>query len=239
MRTLLTRPRLELWVTDRSDGNLSCAWEEDDQPVHRTQHVLAEIGCRPEHAVLMQVTHEDTIYEASLDDRGRGILDRSSAPVAEALLTREVGTMLCLLTADCVPLIVCDRSHELLLLAHVGRAPLFRGLVSACVECLKVHGADDISAYLGPGIGPDSYRLDHMPQGVPEDLSSFVLTGDDGIRIDLPGAITYQLTHHGVPADRVCNHGSDTYTDEDQFSHLRSMHTGEPEGRFMTLVRMV
>jgi YfiH family protein len=81
-----------------------------------------------------------------------------SVPDADAAWTTESGLGLAILTADCVPLVLCDRRASVLAVAHGG----WRGLVSGVIEQLVAQlpvPPDDLLAWLGPAIGPDAYEI--------------------------------------------------------------------------------
>ncbi|NBD73936.1 hypothetical protein GVX82_02755 [Patescibacteria group bacterium] len=234
-----TAPGLDLWFTDHSDGNLSFAWGATEEVRARRHTVLAQAGSDPSRAVVMQCRHEDVVVRVDREDGGRGVLEGATAPVAEALLTQEPDLTLCLLTADCVPLVLTDRERSLLLLAHVGRMPLARGLVEKCVAVAGEVALAPLEAHLGPGIYPSSYVLPDSSAPSDPVLTPFTRAhGPEAVRVDLFGAIRAELTRAGIASARIYDHSYDTAATEQQFSHYRAVRTGEPEGRFMTLARL-
>lgn len=81
-----------------------------------------------------------------------------SVPDADAAWTTERRLGLAILTADCVPVVLCDRRASVLAVAHGG----WRGLVSGVIEQLVAQlpvAPDELLAWLGPAIGPDAYEV--------------------------------------------------------------------------------
>ena len=87
-------------------------------------------------------------------------------PRADAVWTRERGLGIAVLTADCLPVVIADRSGTLIAVAHAGWRGLVGGVISATLADLPV-AASDCVAWLGPAIGPDAYEVgDDVAQAV-------------------------------------------------------------------------
>jgi hypothetical protein len=155
----------------------------------------------------------------------------STVPEADAAWTRERHLGLAVLTADCVPVVVCDRVGAVLGVAHGG----WRGLVSGVLETLLTAlpaRAEHLVAWLGPAIGPDAYE-------VGEDVAAAVAALPDGARLtatclrpagpgkhylDLFTLSAQLLERAGVPVvttERLCS-----YSDRRFFSYRRDGRTG-------------
>lgn len=152
-------------------------------------------------------------------------------PEADAAWTREPGLGLAVLTADCVPVVVAHREATLVGVAHGG----WRGLVSGVLENLiraMPAPPGELSAWLGPAIGPAVYE-------VGEDVTAAVRALPHGERLavdclregaagrwhlDLFTLTTLLLERAGVHAvhtERLC-----TYSDARFFSYRREGRTG-------------
>ncbi|MEO6697098.1 MAG: peptidoglycan editing factor PgeF, partial [Gammaproteobacteria bacterium] len=76
---------------------------------------------------------------------------------ADGAYTRETGVVCAVLTADCLPLLLCDQSGTHIAAVHVG----WRGLAAGVIEA-ALHHFDDtrhVLAWLGPAIGPQSFEV--------------------------------------------------------------------------------
>jgi YfiH family protein len=77
---------------------------------------------------------------------------------ADASVARSPGQVCAVMTADCLPLLLCDASGQAVAAVHAG----WRGLVAGVVEqTVGVLGGDpgQILAWLGPAIGPDAFEV--------------------------------------------------------------------------------
>lgn len=79
-------------------------------------------------------------------------------PEADASMTREAGCVCAVLTADCLPVLLCDRSGTRVAAAHAGWRGLAAGVLESAVEAMDVPGGE-ILAWLGPAIGPQSFEV--------------------------------------------------------------------------------
>ena len=97
----------------------------------------------------------------------------------------------------------------------------------------------DILAYIGPGIHKESYIIDRPAElKILPDWQRFLTEiGTDKIQIDIVGYNQAQMLKAGLLPENIFIDPTDTATSNDYFSHYRSERiTGEPEGRFATVV---
>ncbi|MHB1543252.1 MAG: peptidoglycan editing factor PgeF [Gammaproteobacteria bacterium] len=76
---------------------------------------------------------------------------------ADASCTRRPGTVLAVLTADCLPVFFADRAGLRVGLAHAGWRGLACGVLQATLEALGGEPRD-LLAWIGPGIEPERYE---------------------------------------------------------------------------------
>lgn len=92
---------------------------------------------------------------------GRGIADADQvarAPEADGSVARKTGVVCAVLTADCLPVLLCDRSGTAVAAAHAGWRGLADGVVEAAVRAMALD-AGTILAWLGPSIGPQAFEV--------------------------------------------------------------------------------
>lgn len=78
--------------------------------------------------------------------------------VADAAFAQDPGRICSVLTADCLPVLFCNRSGTAVAAAHAG----WRGLAGGVLENTLARFAEppqDILAWLGPAIGPDVFEV--------------------------------------------------------------------------------
>ena len=85
-------------------------------------------------------------------------LGRESNPEADAAFTRQPGQVCAVLTADCLPVLFCDRAGSVVAAAHAGWRGLAGGVLEATVAAMQV-APGDILAWMGAAIGPQAFEV--------------------------------------------------------------------------------
>lgn len=156
------------------------------------------------------------------------------APVAaDAAWTTRSGVVCAVLTADCLPLLLCDRAGTRVAAVHAGWRGLHDGVIAATLAALGVP-AQTLCAWIGPGIGVEAYAVgaDLRARFLaldPGNAECFLRRGDRW-HADLPALARRQLQQAGVEsiaASELC-----TYADRRFYSYRRDGVTG----RFASLI---
>lgn len=79
-------------------------------------------------------------------------------PEADAAFTRERGRVCAVLTADCLPVLFCDRAGSVVAAAHAGWRGLAGGVLEATVAAMQVPPGE-IIAWMGAAIGPQAFEV--------------------------------------------------------------------------------
>ena len=82
----------------------------------------------------------------------------TQVPAADAAIARSVGVVCGVMTADCLPVLLCDRSGSVVAAAHAGWRGLQAGVIERTVAALGV-AEGQVLAYLGPAIGPLAFEV--------------------------------------------------------------------------------
>lgn len=77
---------------------------------------------------------------------------------ADASCARHAGRACAVLTADCLPLLLCDTAGTVVAAAHAGWRGLAAGVIEATVTAMAVP-APQLLAWLGPAIGPTAFEV--------------------------------------------------------------------------------
>ena len=135
---------------------------------------------------------------------GRACEPHSKVPEADAMWTDEPGVLLGIAAADCVPVLVADRTG-LIGAAHAGWEGTTKRVAQALVRELARAGADvaALVAAIGPSIGPCCYTVDEARAAVIRERlgagsADALRAGGDRITFDLWGANATQLADAGV-----------------------------------------
>lgn len=77
---------------------------------------------------------------------------------ADASVAFAPGTVCTVMTADCLPLLLCDRAGTAVAAVHAGWRGLLAGVIEAAVARLRIPAAE-LLVWLGPAIGPQSFEV--------------------------------------------------------------------------------
>lgn len=80
------------------------------------------------------------------------------APDADGAVCRAGGAVCAVMTADCLPLLQCDRAGTVVGAAHAGWRGLLGGVIEATVAAMRV-APSEILVWLGPAIGPQAFEV--------------------------------------------------------------------------------
>ena len=83
----------------------------------------------------------------------------SGAPQADASIATQAGAVCVIMTADCMPVLLADVNGKVVGAAHAGWRGLAGGVLEATVAAMRTAGAGELTAWLGPGIGPNHFEV--------------------------------------------------------------------------------
>ena len=93
---------------------------------------------------------------------GTRVINLDSTPTsteADASIATRDGVVCAIMTADCTPVLLADRHGRVVGAAHAGWRGLASGVLAATVNAMRDAGAEEILAWLGPGIGPQAFEV--------------------------------------------------------------------------------
>lgn len=160
--------------------------------------------------------------------------DGDGAPrEADAALTRRSGVVLAVLTADCLPILLCRDDGAAVAAVHAGWRGLAAGVVEAALAALGEPAR--LLAWIGPAIGAASYEVGAEVRAafVGADAgadAALTPTRPGHWRCDLAALARRRLQAAGV--SRVHGGDFDTHADPRFYSYRRQAQTG----RFASLI---
>ncbi|WHS59513.1 peptidoglycan editing factor PgeF [Pseudomonas sp. G2-4] len=161
--------------------------------------------------------------------------DPAQVATADASWTATPGIACAAMTADCLPVLFCNRAGTRVAAAHAGWRGLANGVLEATLDSLAVP-ADEILAWLGPAIGPQAFEVgpevrEAFIAQLPQAAQAFVPSHNAGkFLADIYALARLRLSARGVTA--VYGGGLCTVTDPRFFSYRRNPRTG----RFASLI---
>ena len=154
---------------------------------------------------------------------------------ADATFTSQQNVVCVVLTADCLPILLCNQDGTQVAAIHAG----WRGLLDGVIESTLAEmdcGRDGLMAWLGPAIGPEVFEVGHDVRDAfidrdSEAVTAFKQSANNKWLADIYALARQRLSRAGVSA--VYGAGFCTYSDADRFySYRRDGVTG----RMATLI---
>ncbi|GGY20217.1 peptidoglycan editing factor PgeF [Paludibacterium paludis] len=147
VRTLITTRRGGVSEPPFDGANFGLHVGDDPEAVRRNRELLRR-DLPAEPAWLNQV-HGTTVVDAAR---------AQDMPDADASVARAPGAVCVVMTADCLPVLLCDREGTVVGACHAGWRGLANGAIDATVREMGVP-AGSLMAWLGPAIGPDAFEV--------------------------------------------------------------------------------
>lgn len=150
--------------------NLGQHVADDPALVERNRARLAE--ALPNYPAFIWQVHGATVVDAATVARG------SKGPDADASIATASGVVCTVMTADCLPVLFADVDGKVVGAAHAGWRGLAAGVLNETVAAMRAAGAGEITAWLGPAIGPAQFEVGR------EVLDAFVGTATSAAEAD-------------------------------------------------------
>jgi polyphenol oxidase len=238
-------PQVKAAATLRTGGVSKGAFESlnlgthvGDEPaaVAENRRLLrAALGLPGEPSWLNQV-HGSAVVDASAADIKQSAQGSVETPAtADASIARGPGGVCVVMTADCLPVIFCDRAGSRVGAAHAGWRGLAGGVLGATIDALATPPSQ-LLAWLGPAIEPDAFEVgdevrEAFLQISADNAAAFRANARGRWQADLYQLARNELARLGVTA--VYGGGFESFADSKRFfSYRRENRTG----RMATLV---
>ncbi|MEK6664617.1 MAG: peptidoglycan editing factor PgeF [Pseudomonadota bacterium] len=218
-------PNVRALITTRTGGvslgpyaSMNPADHVGDEPLAVAANRARLRAALPSEPFWLKQVHGDLVAEA-----GSGPIE------ADASIARVAKQVCAVLTADCLPVLLCAADGSVVGAAHAGWRGLCAGVLERTVAAMGVPG-QQVLAYLGPAIGPRAFEVG------PEVREAFMALDDSAAAAfasqangkylaDLYLLARQRLAKVGVT--QVYGGGDCTYTDAARFfSYRRDGATG-------------
>ncbi|MBE9515618.1 MAG: peptidoglycan editing factor PgeF [Proteobacteria bacterium] len=202
------------------DFNLAAHVGDDVDSVQQNRSLLTSALRLPAEPVWLNQVHSSVVVDAA--DKSVNTIE------ADASYTKG-GGVCAVMTADCLPVLFCNRAGSVVAAAHAGWRGLANGILEKTVAAMNCE-PQEILAWLGPAIGPMAFEVGEevrdafiAQHAVAED--AFIAQGNNKWLADI-----YALARTHLQAVGVTQfYGGDycTFTDEQRFySYRRDGVTG-------------
>ena len=207
-------------VSDSPYASFNLGSHVGDNPlaVSRNRMLLAPL--LPSEPVWLNQVHGITVAGA-----GRA----GCLPEADASVSTHPGAVCVVMTADCLPILLCDEQGSVVGAAHAGWRGLCDGVIEATVSAMNVP-APTLMAWLGPAIGSTVFEVGDEVRTAfvakqPQAAKAFVAAAEGKWMADIYQLARLRLQALGI--HRIYGGDLCTYSDAERFySYRRDGVTG-------------
>ncbi len=153
----------------------------------------------------------------------------SCLPQADACIARHRAAVCVVMTADCLPILLCDTQGSVVGAAHAGWKGLAAGVIEATVQAMDV-APENIMVWLGPAISQNEFEVGDEVRAAfvaiqPQAASAFIPGRNGKWFADLCALARLRLNALGITA--IHGGGYCTYRERERFfSYRRDGATG-------------
>lgn len=226
-------PHIQALTTTKLNGFSAPPYAENNLALHVGDHpphvlsnrarLMQSLNLPSEPAWLEQTHSTDCI-----------LIDEDTNRVGDAAISRRMSTPLVIMTADCLPIVLCDHQGTEIAAIHAGWRGLVNGIVDNTLSKMQ-SDKTQLMAWIGPAICQSCFEIGIEVKNM--FLSKYPFTQsafhekDKRLYADLPKLAELVLTHNNVL--QVYQSNACTYEQHDAFySYRRTAQTG----RMATLI---
>ena len=129
--------------------NLAGHVGDDSDSVTRNRALLMQRLQLPAEPHWLHQTHSNRVVQIGAPASPRN---------ADAAYTNRTNTVCTVLTADCVPILLCNRAGTEIAAIHAGWRGLCANIINNTVDCFTA-AREQLIAWIGPHISPDCYEV--------------------------------------------------------------------------------
>ena len=220
-------------------ASLNCGKGSKDDKKNINKNLIfvsKKMGVSKNKLMLMHQTHSNKVVEIKKNNCNTKIK-------ADAMVTKMKGIALGVVTADCVPVIICDVKNQIIGCVHAGWKGAYFGIINNTINKIKKMNSNNlIYASVGPCISQKSYEvdLDFFKKFIK--LSSknkkyFKNKNNKKKLFNLRKFVTDKLLKYKIKVDQV---DKDTFSQKNNFfSYRRSTKLSEKDyGRCISTICM-
>ncbi|MCW8933365.1 MAG: peptidoglycan editing factor PgeF [Gammaproteobacteria bacterium] len=210
----------------------------EDNPQHvlaNRQQMIRQFNLPEEPRWLDQVhgnrvINANYIYPGSLSgQKDNNQLTQTDGLLADASFSETANTVCAVMTADCLPMLICNRKGNKVAAAHVGWRGLADDVIEATVASLSERHSE-LLIWLGPAIGAHAFEVGEEVFNIfvnnqPKAIEAFKQNRQGHYLADI--YLLAKLRLHNIGIREIYGGEYCTYTDADQFySYRRDGKTG-------------
>lgn len=211
--------------------NLALHVGDNSRHVLENRALLRQQFHLPNEPIWLEQVHGTTIFFADNAN------EFNETPEADACIATTPHQICVVMTADCLPILICDKQGKTIAAIHAGWKGLLSGVISNTISNMCVEPSN-LMAWLGPGIRQKNFQIgsevrDLFIQKDHKNENAFVPQYDDKWLGDLYFIATHQLQALGI--QHIFDCGLCTFEEQQQFFSYRRDKT---TGRTATMIWM-
>ncbi len=197
---------------------------DDNERVRQNRQIIGAMLDLPAEPIWLAQIHSNRAVKA---------VKTALLEQADASYTNESGIVCAVMTADCLPLLVCSTDGAQIAAIHAGWRGLLAGVITNTVVAMQ---QQDLLVWLGPAIGPDCFEVG------PEVREAFLeksVTFNDAFKQQGNGkwlADIYQLARIELAALGIVNVYGGTHCTFTEHEYFYSYRRESQTGRMATLI---
>ncbi len=218
IKAISTTRKAGVSVAPYASLNLALHVGDLDKDVRLNRDTLERIAKHPVEPLWLNQTHSTVVVEFAPALFGTK---------ADASFTRNSNQTCVVMTADCLPVLLCSKNGDFVAAVHAGWRGLVDGILEKAVQ--KYPKPDQLLAWIGPAISQKHFEVGHDVKDLflkaePKTEKFFIQNFNKKYLADLPGIAEMKLTQYGV---EVYQSGLCSYEKgEHFFSYRRDGVTG-------------
>ena len=139
-------------------NSLNCGHGSKDDPSNVKENlriVKKKINKNSKNIFLLHQIHSNKFVYVNQKSRF------SSKPKADAVITDQKNLPIGILTADCVPILICDKKKNFIAAIHAGWKGAYNDIISKVINFMMKKGSNprNITAVIGPAISVKNYEV--------------------------------------------------------------------------------
>lgn len=207
--------------------NLGLHVGDENHFVQQNRDLLNKTLALPEEPIWLDQTHSTIAVPAIPQNHGKN---------ADASYTDEVQRVCAVLTADCLPILICNREGTMVAAIHAGWRGLADGVIESTLAAMNLPGKD-LLAWLGPAIGPKVFEVgEEVRQRFIEvdsrAMDAFIPSPNQRWLADIYQLARLRLNNYGV--SDITGGNFCTYSNNELFFSYR--RDGSKTGRMASLI---
>ena len=216
-------------------------WTEE-----RFGHLAEQLNIEHSKMVMANQHHTDAVRVVMAEDVGYGVIRPHDEDYSDAMITAQAGVMLCVHTADCVPVVLLDPVKKVAGVVHSGWVGSSKHITGKTVRKMVDEyncRPEDIICAIGPYNRSCCYEVgEDVRECFKESFSEAECEmlfqkkkDEEKYMLDLGGAVSLSLCQAGVKPENIYDEGWCTYHTT-TFSSWR--RTGDRKKQMLTYIML-